>query len=100
MPKISSSPYVHPARVTFRIIKSCFVRICIQNCDFSLNVTIVMKHCSHVVCKVCTDSLIRPTKQCIVCDKTLDDRDIIELRREGAQPACCCIFVLLTRMFL
>lgn len=46
-------------------------------------VMFLMKHCSHVVCKVCTDSLIRPAKQCIVCDKTLDDRDIIELRREG-----------------
>ncbi|KAI6041455.1 hypothetical protein EDC04DRAFT_2668193 [Pisolithus marmoratus] len=46
-------------------------------------VTFLMKQCSHVVCKVCTDSLVRPAKQCIVCDKTLDSRDIIELKREG-----------------
>ncbi|KAL4071714.1 hypothetical protein J3A83DRAFT_4358165 [Scleroderma citrinum] len=46
-------------------------------------VMFLMKHCSHVVCKVCTDSLIRPARQCIVCDKTLGDQDIVELRREG-----------------
>ncbi|KZT26155.1 hypothetical protein NEOLEDRAFT_273488 [Neolentinus lepideus HHB14362 ss-1] len=43
----------------------------------------LMKQCSHVVCKTCTDSLIRPSKQCVVCDKELGDKDIIELRREG-----------------
>ncbi|KAI6096033.1 hypothetical protein EDD16DRAFT_1675415 [Pisolithus croceorrhizus] len=46
-------------------------------------VTFLMKQCSHVVCKVCTDSLVRPAKQCIVCDKALDSPDIIELKREG-----------------
>lgn len=46
-------------------------------------VTFLMKQCSHVVCKVCTDSLVRPAKQCIVCDKGLDSQDIIELKREG-----------------
>ncbi|KAF9233363.1 hypothetical protein BU15DRAFT_90389 [Melanogaster broomeanus] len=43
----------------------------------------VMKPCSHVVCKVCTDSLVRPGKQCIVCDGTLKDKEIVELQREG-----------------
>ncbi|KAI6145175.1 hypothetical protein BKA82DRAFT_4170659 [Pisolithus tinctorius] len=52
--------------------------------NFSNNkVILLMKQCSHVVCKVCTDSLVRPAKQCIVCDKTLDSGDIIELKREG-----------------
>ena len=51
----------------------------------------MVKPCSHVVCKVCTDSLIRPAKQCIVCDKILNDHDIIELKREGAWP----LFLLL-----
>ncbi|KIK96878.1 hypothetical protein PAXRUDRAFT_32109 [Paxillus rubicundulus Ve08.2h10] len=43
----------------------------------------LMKACSHVVCKVCTDTLVRPAKQCIVCDRTLKDTDIVELKREG-----------------
>ncbi|KAG2123213.1 hypothetical protein BD769DRAFT_1743550 [Suillus cothurnatus] len=43
----------------------------------------LMKPCSHVVCKVCVDKLVRVTKQCIVCDHALDDKDMIELKREG-----------------
>lgn len=42
-----------------------------------------MKPCAHVVCKVCVDELVRSAKQCIVCDHTLGDEDIIELKREG-----------------
>jgi len=42
-----------------------------------------MKPCAHVTCKTCTDSLVRPAKQCIVCDKQLNEKDIIELKREG-----------------
>jgi hypothetical protein len=43
----------------------------------------VMKPCAHVTCKTCTDSLVRPAKQCVVCDKQLKEKDIIELKREG-----------------
>lgn len=43
----------------------------------------VMRPCSHVVCKVCTDSLVRPASQCIVCDRGLTNLDIVELKREG-----------------
>ncbi|KAF8646656.1 hypothetical protein AX16_007154 [Volvariella volvacea WC 439] len=43
----------------------------------------LMKPCSHVTCKTCTDTLIRPSKQCVVCDSQLKEKDIIELRREG-----------------
>ncbi|KNZ79284.1 Nitric oxide synthase-interacting like protein [Termitomyces sp. J132] len=43
----------------------------------------VMKPCAHVTCKTCTDSLVRPAKQCIVCDKVLKEKDIVELKREG-----------------
>jgi len=45
------------------------------------------KPCAHVTCKTCTDTLVRPAKQCVVCDTQLKDDvnkgDIIELRREG-----------------
>jgi nitric oxide synthase-interacting protein len=44
----------------------------------------VMKPCAHVTCKTCTDTLVRPAKQCVVCDVQLDKDAIIELRREGA----------------
>ncbi|EJD41566.1 hypothetical protein AURDEDRAFT_90272 [Auricularia subglabra TFB-10046 SS5] len=44
----------------------------------------LMKPCAHVVCKTCTESLVRPSKQCIQCDKALaGPKDIIELKREG-----------------
>ncbi|KAH9848158.1 hypothetical protein C2E23DRAFT_470379 [Lenzites betulinus] len=43
----------------------------------------VIKPCGHVVCKTCTDTLVKPSMQCIVCDVALGDKDIIELTREG-----------------
>jgi len=43
----------------------------------------LMKPCAHVTCKTCTDSLVRPAKQCVVCDAQLAEKDIIELKREG-----------------
>ncbi|KIJ99725.1 hypothetical protein K443DRAFT_161201 [Laccaria amethystina LaAM-08-1] len=43
----------------------------------------LMKPCAHVTCKTCTDSLVRPAKQCIVCDTQLKEKDVIELKREG-----------------
>lgn len=42
----------------------------------------VMKPCGHVTCKTCCDSLVRPSKQCVVCDKDIGD-EIMELKREG-----------------
>lgn len=44
---------------------------------------LVAKPCGHVTCKTCTDSLVRPDKQCILCNSALGEKDIIELRREG-----------------
>ncbi|GJE93158.1 hypothetical protein PsYK624_093170 [Phanerochaete sordida] len=43
----------------------------------------IMKPCGHVVCKTCTDQLVKPGKQCISCDISLTDKDIIALVREG-----------------
>ncbi|KAH9924987.1 uncharacterized protein BXZ73DRAFT_50170 [Epithele typhae] len=43
----------------------------------------LMKPCGHVTCKTCTDTLVRPAKQCILCDVKLDKKDIIDLTREG-----------------
>ncbi|KAJ3979913.1 hypothetical protein F5890DRAFT_1420605 [Lentinula detonsa] len=43
----------------------------------------VSKPCAHVTCKTCTETLVRPAKQCIVCDTPLKKFDIIELKREG-----------------
>lgn len=54
--------------------------------------SIVIKPCSHVTCKTCTDTLVRPAKQCVVCDKLLAEADILELKREGESP-------LLTRTY-
>lgn len=43
----------------------------------------LMKPCGHVTCKTCHDSLVKPSKQCIQCDKSLGEKDIIALAREG-----------------
>ncbi|KAI0305106.1 hypothetical protein B0F90DRAFT_1701358 [Multifurca ochricompacta] len=43
----------------------------------------VMKTCSHVTCKTCTEALVRPANQCVVCDKKLAKGDVLELQREG-----------------
>lgn len=40
----------------------------------------LLKPCAHVTCK---DSLVRPAKQCIVCDTQLKEKDVIELKRKG-----------------
>lgn len=65
----------------FRTSARTLHRISLLNIVFRL----VMKPCAHVTCKTCTDSLVRPAKQCVVCDKQLKDTDIIELKREGAR---------------
>jgi len=63
----------------------------------------LMKPCAHVVCRTCTETLVRPppttstspdngdlrkdngeeTHACVVCDTQLRKKDIIELKREG-----------------
>ncbi|EIN14620.1 hypothetical protein PUNSTDRAFT_58853 [Punctularia strigosozonata HHB-11173 SS5] len=43
----------------------------------------VMKPCGHVVCRTCTDTLVKPNAQCTVCDIPIKASDIVELRREG-----------------
>ncbi|KAI0075173.1 hypothetical protein K474DRAFT_1664557 [Panus rudis PR-1116 ss-1] len=43
----------------------------------------LMKPCGHVTCKTCTDTLVKESKQCVACDKSVTDKDIIALAREG-----------------
>ncbi|ETW77515.1 hypothetical protein HETIRDRAFT_480192 [Heterobasidion irregulare TC 32-1] len=43
----------------------------------------LMKPCAHVVCRTCTDTLVRPAMQCVVCDRELKPADVLELKREG-----------------
>ena len=54
-----------------------------------IDVWTVMKPCGHVTCKTCTDTLVTPAKQCIVCDVKLGDKDVIELMREGILGRSC-----------
>jgi len=52
--------------------------------QLSNNILIFMiKSCGHITCKTCTDTLVRSSKQCVVCDRQLKDKDILELKREG-----------------
>jgi nitric oxide synthase-interacting protein len=53
---------------------------------------LVMKPCSHVTCKTCIDTLVRPANQCVVCDKLLAEGDILELKREGGSPLLTCTY--------
>ena len=50
---------------------------------YFLHILLVAKPCAHVTCKTCTDTLVRPAEQCIVCSTQLKDKDILELKREG-----------------
>ncbi|PCH36786.1 hypothetical protein WOLCODRAFT_92137 [Wolfiporia cocos MD-104 SS10] len=43
----------------------------------------LMKPCGHVVCKTCTEKLVKPSMQCIQCDVKLREKDVIDLTREG-----------------
>ncbi|KZP17370.1 hypothetical protein FIBSPDRAFT_865040 [Athelia psychrophila] len=56
------------------------------SCKKQLNNNVIMfvaKPCAHVTCKTCTDALVRPAMQCIVCDTRLGEKDVLELKREG-----------------
>ncbi|CAE7056867.1 unnamed protein product [Rhizoctonia solani] len=56
------------------------------SCKKTLNLGIMflMRPCSHVLCKTCTDTLVTPNKQCVTCDSALPNaKDIIQLSREG-----------------
>ena len=75
------------ARSYYQIVCAYTVRPLVgkdwHNCSLALS---VMKPCSHVTCKTCTDTLVRPAKQCVVCDKLLAEGDVLELKREGEPP--------------
>jgi hypothetical protein len=70
-------------RRDFQIVCAYMVRLLIYRNAAFTSVLSVMKGCSHVTCKTCTDTLVRPGKQCVVCDKLLAEGDILELKREG-----------------
>ena len=57
-----------------------------------------MKPCGHVVCKTCTDKLVKPGKQCIHCDVKLTEKEIIQLTREGPFPNELTISVASSRI--
>ncbi|KAG8694886.1 hypothetical protein FRC09_009529 [Ceratobasidium sp. 395] len=49
-----------------------------------LGIMFLIRPCSHVLCKTCTDTLVSPNKQCVVCDTALpNSKDLIQLSREG-----------------
>ena len=54
-----------------------------MRCIYISSAPSVMKPCSHVTCKTCTDTLVRPANQCVLCDKLLVEGDVLELKREG-----------------
>lgn len=40
--------------------------------------------CGHVVCATCAETIVKPGKQCVVCEAVIrPDKDMIELGREG-----------------
>ncbi|KLO18983.1 hypothetical protein SCHPADRAFT_899319 [Schizopora paradoxa] len=56
------------------------------SCKKSLSNSVLMfllSSCSHVVCKTCVDTLVRPSSQCVVCDKEAPKDSILPLQREG-----------------
>lgn len=40
--------------------------------------------CGHVVCGTCADTVVKPGKQCVVCEATIQpEKDMIDLDKEG-----------------
>jgi nitric oxide synthase-interacting protein len=39
--------------------------------------------CGHVVCRACANTLVRPAHRCCVCEASVEDKDILELGKEG-----------------
>ena len=54
---------------------------------------LVLRACSHVVCKTCCDTLVRPSHQCSVCDTVLKDKEIVDMDREGRSQLALRCFV-------
>jgi len=73
------------ARRIFQIVCAYTVRPLVRKDwhTYTSSALSVMKPCSHVTCKTCTDTLVRPANQCVVCDKLLAEGDVLELKREG-----------------
>ena len=48
-------------------------------------ISLVLRPCSHMLCGTCTDTLVKPSSQCSVCDTALKEpkKDIIDIEREG-----------------
>lgn len=76
------------ARRIFQIVCAYTVRPLVRKDwhTYTSSALSVMKPCSHVTCKTCTDTLVRPANQCVVCDKLLAEGDVLELKREGEPP--------------
>lgn len=81
---ITVHQYVSRAKKSYRIAFVYFVGTSDSSLILLTDFT-VMRPCSHVVCKTCTDTLVKDSKQCVVCDTQLEGKDIIELMREGRQ---------------
>lgn len=42
--------------------------------------------CGHVVCGTCADTVVKPGKQCVVCEASIrSDEDMVDLDKEGEQ---------------
>jgi nitric oxide synthase-interacting protein len=44
---------------------------------------VILRHCGHVLCKVCSDDFVKPGKKCAICDEKCKEKDIIEVSTEG-----------------
>jgi len=77
-PSTSSSAHVTTASQNETVI--C------PSCKKTLGLGIIfhLRRCSHAVCNTCYDTLVKPSKQCTVCDVACPkDKDCIQLNREG-----------------
>jgi len=55
---------------------------CKKELSNSTNLSLLIA-CSHVICRTCSDTLVRTSHQCAVCDKSAKDKEIIDMDREG-----------------
>ncbi|KAG8793533.1 hypothetical protein FRC16_010916 [Serendipita sp. 398] len=81
-PNPSSNKSASTSSTTPSDEQTCICPSCQKELSNTTKLTL-MKPCHHVICKTCTDKLVKPSSQCIVCDTTLAAKDIIDLVREG-----------------
>ena len=45
---------------------------------------VLLRKCGHVICKVCSDKVVKLSKKCFVCEEDVKEKDVISMHNEGS----------------